>query len=57
MGAAGKHLQRHRLEGKVLDVHAHVGVELKAYARMEYPYAQSIEGLYYKQLAGSVGSR
>jgi predicted TIM-barrel fold metal-dependent hydrolase len=39
------------LAGKTIDVHSHVGVSLKSYACLEYPYAQSIEGLYYRQLA------
>ena len=39
------------LEGKTIDVHSHVGVSLKSYACLEYPYAQTIEGLYYRQLA------
>jgi len=42
------------LEGKTIDVHSHVGVSLKSYACIEYPYAQTIEGLYYRQLAGHV---
>ena len=37
------------LEGRVTDVHTHVGVSLKAYAGREYPYAQSLESLYYRQ--------
>lgn len=45
---------RSDLDGKVIDVHAHAGVSLKAYALMEYPYAQTVEGLYYRQLAGGV---
>jgi predicted TIM-barrel fold metal-dependent hydrolase len=42
------------LAGRVTDVHAHVGVSLKAYASSEYPYAQSLEGLYYRQKANGV---
>lgn len=29
----------------MIDAHSHVGVSLKAYALMEYPYAQTVEGL------------
>jgi len=47
-------LSRERLKGKVIDVHAHVGVSLKAYGLVEYPYAQTVEGLYYRQLSGGV---
>ncbi len=42
------------LAGKLTDVHAHVGISLKAYANSEYPYAQSLEGLYYRQKANGV---
>jgi predicted TIM-barrel fold metal-dependent hydrolase len=42
------------LAGKVIDVHSHVGVSLKAYGLLEYPYAQTIEGIYYQQKAGGV---
>ena len=42
------------LVGKTIDAHAHVGVSMKAYAAGEYPYAQSLEGLYYRQLAAGV---
>ena len=37
-----------------IDIHSHAGVSLKAYARMEYPYAATIEGLYYRQLKGKI---
>ena len=49
-----RHLQPDDLAGKVIDVHSHLGVSLKSYACLEYPYAQSVEGLYYRQLAGGV---
>ena len=42
------------LAGKVTDVHAHVGISVKAYANAEYPYCQSLEGLYYRQKANGV---
>ena len=42
------------LAGKLTDVHTHVGISLKAYANSEYPYAQSLEGLYYRQKANGV---
>jgi hypothetical protein len=42
------------LAGKLTDVHAHVGISLKAYANSEYPYAQSLEGLHYRQKANGV---
>ena len=49
-----KHLSRNALRGKVIDVHSHVGVELKHYSCLEYPYAQTAEGIYYQQLSGGV---
>jgi predicted TIM-barrel fold metal-dependent hydrolase len=42
------------LAGRITDVHTHVGISLKAYANSEYPYAQSLEGLYYRQKANGV---
>jgi len=49
-----KHITAGDLADKVIDVHSHVGVGLKPYACVEFPYAQSLEGLYYRQLAGGV---
>ncbi|NLE67474.1 MAG: hypothetical protein GX608_08650, partial [Lentisphaerae bacterium] len=42
------------LKGKTIDIHSHVGVSLKHYAKGEYPYAETLEGLYYKQLSGGI---
>ena len=42
------------LAGKVIDIHSHAGVSLKPYMRTEFPYCQSIEDLYYRQIAGGV---
>jgi predicted TIM-barrel fold metal-dependent hydrolase len=42
------------LAGRVIDIHAHLGLSMKAYALCEYPYCQSIEGLYYRQKASGV---
>jgi len=49
-----KHVTIDALRGKVIDCHSHVGLSLKNYACREYPYAQTIEGLYYRQRAGGV---
>ncbi len=43
-----------RLRGKIVDVHAHVGMSLKAYASGEYPYGDTVEGLYYRRAANGV---
>lgn len=47
-------LQAADLNGKIIDAHSHVGVSLGAYGRAEYPYAQTIEGLYFQQLYGKI---
>lgn len=52
--ATGVRLGPRDLLGKITDVHAHVGLSLKAYAASEYPYAQSLEGLHYRQRANGV---
>lgn len=44
-----RHIQPDTLRGKIIDCHSHLGVALKAYACLEYPYAQTLEGLYYRQ--------
>ena len=42
------------LVGKVTDIHAHIGMSIKAYGRTEFPYGQTVEGLVYRQLANGV---
>jgi predicted TIM-barrel fold metal-dependent hydrolase len=37
------------LRGKLIDIHAHIGVSLRAYGTQSFPYAQTLEGLYYRQ--------
>jgi predicted TIM-barrel fold metal-dependent hydrolase len=49
-----RHIQRQDLIGKVVDVHAHVGLNIKAYAETGFPYCSSIEDLFYRQSANSV---
>ena len=43
-----------QLAGRVIDVHAHLGFSIKAFVATEYPYAQSAEGLYYRQKANGI---
>ena len=38
-----------KLINKIIDVHSHIGVSLGSYATLSYPYAQTLEGLYYRQ--------
>jgi predicted TIM-barrel fold metal-dependent hydrolase len=45
----GKAIGAKELAGKITDIHAHVGISIKSYATFEYPYCQSLEGLYYRQ--------
>ena len=47
-------LKKKDLAGKVIDGHSHAGVCLAKYGRAEFPYAQTIEGLYYQQRSGGV---
>ncbi len=49
-----KHLQRQDLIGKVVDVHAHAGINIKAFAETGFPYCSSIEDLYYRQSSNGV---
>jgi hypothetical protein len=44
-----RHVTVEALRGKVIDCHAHVGLNLKSYVCREYPYGQTVEELYYKQ--------
>ena len=53
MSRAKKHITAADLRGKIIDIHSHSGISLKAFASGEYPYCQSVENLRYKQrLAG-----
>jgi predicted TIM-barrel fold metal-dependent hydrolase len=49
-----KHIQRQDLIGKVVDVHAHAGINIKAFAENGFPYCSSIEDLYYRQSSNGV---
>jgi len=49
-----RHITPAMLEGKVIDIHSHVGVNLQALVKQEYPFAQSIEDIHYRQLSGPV---
>ena len=52
--SAEKHLRREDLVGKTIDVHSHIGVHMKAYADIGFPYCVSAEDLYYRQIANGV---
>ncbi len=49
-----KHINKKNLIDKTIDAHSHIGVMIKAYASLEYPYAQTAENIYYHQLAGNI---
>ena len=51
---SNKHLDKAKLHGKTIDCHSHVGMSLKAYACLEYPYGQTVEELYFKQRSSGV---
>lgn len=42
-------LNQDDLSGKIIDIHSHAGISIKAYACNEYPYAATIESIYYRQ--------
>ena len=46
--------QRKDLTGKTIDSHSHVGINVKAFATLEYPYAATVEGIYYRQQKAAV---
>jgi predicted TIM-barrel fold metal-dependent hydrolase len=54
MGMATRHIQRSELIGKVVDVHAHVGINIKAFAESGFPYCSSVEDLFYRQTSNGV---
>ncbi len=47
-------MNRSILKNKIIDCHNHIGVCIKAYARLEYPYAETLESLFYKQMSAGV---
>jgi predicted TIM-barrel fold metal-dependent hydrolase len=49
-----KHIRREDLMGKTIDIHSHVGVQIRAAAQISFPYCSSIEDLYYRQRANGV---
>lgn len=51
---ANWHVMPEDLEDKVIDIHSHIGVSLKAYAALEFPYSQTVEDLLYRQKANGV---
>lgn len=54
MTSRDTHILPEDLACKIVDIHTHVGISIKAYAATEFPYCQSIEGLVYRQRANGV---
>jgi len=48
------HHNRNSLQGSTIDVHNHVGCSIKNLARLEFPYAATVEGIVYRQRACGV---
>ena len=51
---AKKHIQPNDLADRVIDIHAHTGINLKSFAQLEFPYCSSLEDIYYRQVANGV---
>ena len=49
-----RHIHPKDLAGKVIDAHAHAGINIKAFAETGFPYCSSIEDLFYRQTANGV---
>ena len=49
-----KQIRREDITDKIIDGHSHTGFSIKAFASQEYPYAATIEGIYYRQIKGDV---
>ena len=51
---ADKHIHPDDLVGKTVDAHTHVGIDLRAFAQIGFPYCSSLEGLYYRMKCHNV---
>lgn len=49
-----KHIRRADLVGKTIDIHSHVGINIRAAAQISFPYCSSVEDLAYRQKANGV---
>jgi len=49
-----KHIQPVDLLGKTVDVHSHVGIQIREAAQIAFPYCSSVEDLHYRQIANGV---
>jgi predicted TIM-barrel fold metal-dependent hydrolase len=49
-----RHIWPEDLVGKTIDIHSHVGIQIREAAHISFPYCASIEDLYYRQRANGV---
>jgi predicted TIM-barrel fold metal-dependent hydrolase len=49
-----KHIVREDLIGKTIDIHSHVGIQIREAALIEFPYCASVEDQAYRQVANDV---
>ena len=49
-----KHVRREDLVGKTIDIHSHVGIQIREAAQTSFPYCASVEDLAYRQKANGV---
>jgi predicted TIM-barrel fold metal-dependent hydrolase len=49
-----KHLSSHDVANKTIDIHTHAGISLKSFAQLEFPYASTVEDIYYRQVVNGV---
>jgi predicted TIM-barrel fold metal-dependent hydrolase len=49
-----KHRRRADLIGKTIDIHSHVGIQMREAAQISFPYCSSVEDLAYRQAANGV---
>jgi len=49
-----KHIRQEDLIGKTIDIHSHVGIQIREAAQISFPYCSSVEDIYYRQIANGV---
>ncbi|MCX6030351.1 MAG: amidohydrolase family protein [Chloroflexi bacterium] len=49
-----KHIRHADLIGKTIDIHSHVGIQIREAAQTSFPYCSSVEDLAYRQKANGV---
>jgi predicted TIM-barrel fold metal-dependent hydrolase len=49
-----RHIRREDLSGKTIDIHTHIGIQIREAAQISFPYCSSAEDLAYRARANSV---